>query len=223
MKNRILLASIIIILISICTSGICWAKTYENLCKNFDQNKIKYFGRLEITVEEIQAEGFILDIGGGGEGIIGQVMGSQVIAIDISKRELEDAPPGPLKIVMDARDLQFLDEAFKTATVFFTFMYISDKDHRQVFKELHRVLETGGRLLIWDVILPERSDSDHNMALFPLTIKLPLKEVKTGYGVRWPEVGRDLSNYLDLAKDTGFDIAKQQIKGQWFFLELIKK
>ena len=39
-----------------------------------------------------------MDICGGGEGIIGQMKPAQVIAIDLSKRELEEAPPGPLKI-----------------------------------------------------------------------------------------------------------------------------
>jgi len=33
---------------------------------------------------------------------------------------LEEAPAGPLKIVMDATDLKFLDSAFDTATAFAT-------------------------------------------------------------------------------------------------------
>jgi len=45
-----------------------------------------------------------LDIGGGGEGVIGQMKGKQVIAIDPNRRELEEAADGPLKIVMDARE-----------------------------------------------------------------------------------------------------------------------
>jgi len=128
-----------------------------------------------VTVEDFAAKGFILDIGGGGEGVIGQLKGEQVIAIDISKRELEEAPSGPLKIVMDARDLKFLDDTFNTATVFFTFMYIHSDDHQKVFEELQRVLKPGGRLLVWDVIFPELTDKKKNMALFPFKFILPDK------------------------------------------------
>lgn len=44
-------------------------------------------------------QGKILDIGGGGEGIIGQVLGDKVVTIDKLKEELEEAPEGPLKVV----------------------------------------------------------------------------------------------------------------------------
>ena len=37
----------------------------------------------------------ILDIGGGGEGIIGKLKGEQVVAIDPNKRELEEAARRP--------------------------------------------------------------------------------------------------------------------------------
>ena len=179
-------------------------------------------GRQTVTVEDFDAEGFILDIGGGGEGVIGQLKGKQVIAIDISKRELVEAPPGPLKIVMDARDLKFLDNTFNTATVFFTFMYISSDDHQKVFEELHRVLSSGGRLLIWDVTFPEKVDKRQTMALFFFNFILPDREIKTGYGVRRPAGEQGLEHFMELAKKTGFESVSHQEKGQWFFLEVKK-
>lgn len=39
-------------------------------------------------------QGRILDIGGGGEGIIGRLYREQVIAIDCCQQELDDAPDG---------------------------------------------------------------------------------------------------------------------------------
>lgn len=36
--------------------------------------------------------GSILDIGGGGEGVIGQLYGQQVVAIDKLQEELDEAP-----------------------------------------------------------------------------------------------------------------------------------
>jgi SAM-dependent methyltransferase len=181
------------------------------------------FEQLEVVVDDFDAEGYILDIGGGGEGIIGLLKGPQVIAIDINKRELEEAPPGPLKIVMDARDLKFLDQSFRTATVFFTFMYIKNSDHQEVFEELHRVLEPGGRLLIWDVVFPKRMDEKKEVAIFPLKIKLPEKDISTGYGVNWPEKERGLSHYIQLAENIGFAVDAQKDHGSWFFLELKKR
>jgi ubiquinone/menaquinone biosynthesis C-methylase UbiE len=175
-----------------------------------------------VTVKDFAATGFILDIGGGGEGVIGQLKGQQVIAIDISKRELEEAPSGPLKIVMDARDLKFLDDTFNTATVFFTFMYIHSDDHQKVFEELQRVLKPGGRLLVWDVIFPELIDKKKNMALFPFKFILPDKEIRTGYGVRRPEGEQSLTHFTELAKKTGFQIVSHKEKDRWFFMEIEK-
>ena len=175
-----------------------------------------------VMVEDFAAQGFILDIGGGGEDVIGQLKGDQVIAIDISKRELEEAPSCPLKIVMDARDLKFLDGTFNTATVFFTFMYINSNDHQKVFEELHRVLIPGGRLLIWDVVFPEKTDKAKNLALFPFKFILPDREIRTGYGVRRPEGEQGLAHFMELAKKTGFQFVTHEEKDRWFFLEVVK-
>ena len=185
--------------------------------------QVQIFPQLQVNVENFEAQGYILDIGGGGEGVIGQLKGEQVVAIDINKRELEEAPPGPLKIVMDGRDLKFIDESFSTATVFFTFMYIDSQDHKKVFQELHRVLNEGGRLLIWDVIFPEWTDDQKNTALFPLKITLPQKEIRTGYGVSWPKEGLGLDHYLKLAEETGFSVTAEKLEDNWFYIELKKQ
>ena len=181
-----------------------------------------FFEQETVTVEDFKAEGFILDIGGGGEGIIGKLKGKQVIAIDANKRELEEAATGPLKIVMDATDLKFLDESFKTATAFYTLMYIKENALRQVFGEVHRVLAPGGRFLIWDVILPPRIENEKDVAVFLLTVILGEETVETGYGMLWSEEGRSASTYAELAKRAGFAVVAQQAEGRRLFLELKK-
>jgi SAM-dependent methyltransferase len=179
--------------------------------------------RQYIPVDSFPAKGLILDIGGGGWGVIGQLKGQQVIAIDISDKELLEAPPGPLlKIVMDARELKFLDGTFPTATVFFTFMFMSPTDHEQVYRELNRVLAPGGRLLIWDFVLPKLADQRKRFALVPITFKLPGKEVNASYGTYLVPGGQGSAHFEDLAKKTGFVVVSKKSAQDWFFLELSK-
>ena len=86
--------------------------------------------RQSVPVLDFPAKGLILDIGGGGWGVIGQLKGKQVVAVDLRKREFEEAPGEPLiKIIMDARDLKFLDKTFDPATVSFAFMCLAPADH----------------------------------------------------------------------------------------------
>jgi ubiquinone/menaquinone biosynthesis C-methylase UbiE len=178
--------------------------------------------KLEVAVPDFPAEGLILDIGGGGEGVIGQLKGKPVVAIDLSKRELEEAPGEPLiKIVMDARDLKFLDKTFPTATVFFTFMYIAPADHAKVLQEIHRVLRPGGRMLVWDVVFPAKVDPAKPRIMYPLHIKLPGKEINTGYGVKIVE-GQGADHFVELAKAAGFEIVTRKNEAGWFHLELKK-
>jgi len=184
------------------------------------EDAIYYLEQQELTVDDFGAEGYVLDIGGGGEGIIGKLKGKQVVAIDPNKRELEEAASGPLKIIMDARDLQFPDRTFTVATSFFTLMYIKVPDHAEVFGEVLRVLRPGGRFLIWDVVLPQRLYQSKDFVAFPLLVKLPDEEVSTGYGCPWPEKEQDLAYYAQLAQDAGFEVVTESQENRVVFLEL---
>jgi len=218
-RRKHLLTPLFFLILVLPATGL-WAR--EGQHQEISPERVFVFEKQEVVVNDFKTEGFILDIGGGGEGIIGQLKGSQVIAIDLIKKELEDAPPGPLKIVMDARSLGFLDNTFNTATIFFTFMYIKSSDHEKVFQEVYRVVTPGGRLLIWDVIFPGEKEKGKDYVLFPLSVRLPNKTVNTGYGVRWPEQEQGLPYYLELAQKTGFKVISQNKQNAWFFLELQK-
>jgi len=175
-----------------------------------DPPKMHLFERQDFVVADFQAVGYILDIGGGGEGIIGQMKPTQVVAVDLSRRELEEAPAGPLKIVMDATDLKFLDASFETATAFFSLMYMRPEVQQRVFAEVFRVLARGGRWIIWDAVIPRALENDTRGPVFRFRFQLPGKVVQTGYGTFWPEKPMDLNYYRRLASETGFEIARAE-------------
>lgn len=181
------------------------------------------FEQQEVTVHNFESLGYVLDIGGGGEGIIGILKGEKVIAIDARKEELEEAADGPLKIIMDARNLQFLDSTFNTITAFFTLMYLKSKpDHEEVLSEVFRVLKPGGQFLIWDVSVPQRPKGEERNYLVPVMVAVKDRVVDTGYGQPWPEEEHDLAFFVDLAEKSGFQVMEQREDGQTFFLQLQK-
>jgi len=176
----------------------------------------------EIIVSDFPATGLILDIGGGGEGVIGQLKGDQVISIDINERELIEAPSKNLKIVMDACDLKFIDNSFNTAVIFYTLMYIKSSDHEKVFNEVYRVLKHNGKLIIWDVNLPARTGPAPENIAYYFKFKLPNTIINTGYGVRRPDKEQDLQYYIDIAEKTGFRILESSQNGPSLYLEAQK-
>ncbi|MGJ5815581.1 class I SAM-dependent methyltransferase [Paludibaculum fermentans] len=182
--------------------------------------KMHRFERQPLKVADFDAEGYVLDIGGGGEGIIGRMKPSQVVAIDLYKNELMESPAGPLKIVMDATEMKFLDGQFATATAFFSLMYMQPEVQRKVFAETARVLKPGGRWMVWDAVLPMLADPGMEQGtkgpLFYFEFHLPREVVKTGYGTLWPQVRMDLPYYRSLAEAAGFRIALAEETGGQF-------
>lgn len=190
---------------------------------DIDLSRFYVIPKQEIHVEDFDNRGeWILDIGGGGEGIIGLLKGRDVIAIDRVKRELEEMKNSSLKIVMDASELQFLDETFSYATAFFTFMYIPEADFERVLSEIWRVLKPGAELMVWEPIftIPPEEQSK-KLAVIPLKIHLPNDSViETGYGgvLR----GQNTEAIIRPAKKVGFKVTAKKVDKHTFFVKLQK-
>lgn len=170
----------------------------------------------KITIEsEISGER-ILDIGGGGEGIIGLCFGNRVVAIDPSKDELEESPDGPLKIVMDASKLTFIENSFDAVTSFFTLMYIDKDNHEQIFSEIYRVLKNDGEFILWDSIIPKYDGSVKDIFVVQLEIQTNKKLIKTGYGVLRKDKEQDIEYFIKIGKKIGFKVTREEQQDQIF-------
>ena len=173
-----------------------------------------------VPLGPIDAEGPILDIGGG-QGIIGHVMGSRVVTIDVSEEKLGARETEAKKIVMDARDLEFDDGSFATATAFFAMLRFDAPDQAKVFGEVYRVLIPGGRFLIWEAVLGPRPEGKQ-IAVIPVAVKIVGENIDAGYSRRWPDQVYDVDHYRKLAEAAGFIVADQDRKAEWFRFELQK-
>jgi len=197
----------------------------EKHWKEAEKIELIKIGMLEkhtVDMHLIETDGFILDIGGGGEGIIGRLNGRQVVAIDPSSSELEEAKNESLKVVMDATDLKFLPKTFNVATSFFTLMFIENSLHSKVFSEIHRVLKENGRFLLWDARIPKRVEDAIGFGI-RLEIVLSSEKVETSYGTKWENKEQNIEYFKELATRTGFKVMREEIKGEVFFLELVKQ
>lgn len=205
-----------------------WYATKEDIEEFVGKKKgIKIFftDPQEINLNNINLNGRILDIGGGGEGIIGQLKGDNVVSIDFRKSELEEALEAgdteSLKIIMDAKDLKFLDNTFDTITAFFSIMYMPKSDHKKIFKEIYRVLREEGEFIIWDPIIPRKIDKEKELYAILIKIQIKNKKIITGYGTRWNKE-KNLNYFIELVKNIGFKIIEQELGEEYFFLKLQK-
>lgn len=205
-----------------------WYATKEDLAEfigNKEGVNMFFTDPQEIDLNNINLKGKILDIGGGGEGIIGQLKGNSVVSIDLRKSELEEALESgdkeSLKIIMDAKDLKFLDNTFDTITAFFSIMYMPKNDYQKIFKEIYRVLKEEGELVIWDLIIPQKRDAKKDLYIILMKVNFNRKKIITGYGTRWDKE-QDIDYFIDIADNIGFKIIDQNLKEDYFILRLRK-
>lgn len=164
--------------------------------------------------------GRILDLGGGGEGVIGRIYGRAVTAIDIRPDELEDAPGDFERICMDARRLEFPDGCFDAATAFYFLMYLFPGDRGAVFSEAARVLKSGGRMYVWDAVYDCAFPEPH---LAELYIDAAGEKISKTYGVLGEGMGLSRDDVLRCASEAGLELAGERLAGEHFYLVFRKE
>lgn len=158
--------------------------------------------------------GKILDIGGGGEGIIGRLYGASVTAIDNCPEELDEAPQGFNKILMDATDMTFPDSSFDNATFFFALMYMSSDEQKQSISEAARVLKSGGEIHIWDVDIVSAYPEPF---LVSVKVALPEETILTTYGIKKIDVQSE-DSIIRMCKDARLTLEKKENTSEGFYL-----
>ena len=62
-----------------------------------------------------------------------------------------------------------------------------------------------------------------DIAVFPLRIRMPGREVTTGYGTFFPDVIHDAGWFTAMLRDAGFDVVTERVTGGTFFLDARKR
>lgn len=171
-----------------------------------------------ITLKK-EFNGKILDIGGGGEGVIGRLYTNQVVAIDIRQDELDEAPAGFEKILMDATQLDFKDNSFDHVTSFYTLMFMDTEDQRRAISEAARVLASDGELHIWDCDIPSANPDPF---LIDVIVRLPNEQISTTYGVIKQDTQSEKS-IAEMCANAGLKLTGRSQSEYGFYLRFQKQ
>lgn len=161
--------------------------------------------------------GNILDIGGGGEGIIGRLYTDNVTAIDKYKEELDEAPDTFKKIQMNACNLRFLNKSFENVTAFYSFMFMEEIEQIAALKEIHRVLKSNGKLYIWDTLI-----SNPKEFLVDLNVVSSDFNRTVTYGITKNTILNSLDHLIKNITMIGFKLEKKESESNNFYLVFSK-
>ena len=170
----------------------------------------------QINLRRLSPEGLILDIGGGGEGLVSRIAGERVCALDIRMSEVREAQihGAPANwIVADGQNLGFNSGSFDEVTLWFSLGYMRDWDtKRRVLEEAWRVLKKQGSISIMATKIPDATEQ----FVFWAHFTFPDGSVsKTGYGVRGDQ-GQTMENVVNLLEKLGFKIMSTEDHKAWF-------
>lgn len=105
-----------------------------------------------IELRGLPGSGKIIDVGGGGEGLVSRIGGTQVCAVDIDMNKIREAQIHGLSsqlLLAAAQTLPVKDSSFDMATLWFSLGFMRDWPAKeQVVDEVARVLKPEGLISI---------------------------------------------------------------------------
>jgi ubiquinone/menaquinone biosynthesis C-methylase UbiE len=173
----------------------------------------------KINLQQLSGKGLILDIGGGGEGLVSRIEGDRTCSLDIRMSEIREAQihgQSSNWFVADGAHLCFSDAVFDIVTLWFSLGYMSNWTTKYtVLEAAHRVLKKNGRLSIMASRIPE----SYERLVFWATFTLPDGTYsKIGYGVKGGQ-NQTLPKILELATKAGFSQHLYEDNDEWFKIE----
>ena len=177
----------------------------------------------DIVLHQISTKELVLDIGGGGEGLVSRIAGNKVCAVDYRISEIREGqihnPPANW-FTADGRTLPFKESTFDIATLWFSLGYMNEWSVKgAVLTEVLRTLKSEGRLLI----MASRIDCKEQRLLFSAQFTLPDGTVsKTGYGVRGDQ-NQTLGSIVALVREVGFKDIQSENHDWWFEIQAFKR
>ncbi len=176
-----------------------------------------------IRLQDIFDDQRILDVGGGGEGLVARVAGSRVCVVDSNIDKIREARIHEEQanwFNCDGASLCFKDASFDLATLWFSLGYMrSWHVKEQVLKETYRVLRDDARLSIW----AGRIDCDEQGFLLRTDIIFPDGTVsRFGFGVAGQQ-NQTLETVSKTLDSLGFHIERSWEEGYVFYIDSRKE
>jgi ubiquinone/menaquinone biosynthesis C-methylase UbiE len=178
---------------------------------------------LKIVLEDLPDCELILDIGGGGEGLVSRIGGNKVCVVDyriskIREAQIHGAPAN--WIVADGCRLPFKDDIFNLVTLWFSLGYMSTWDtKKEVVSEALRTLRKECCISILD----SRIDCKEEKLLIHILFTLPDGAVsKIGYGVRGNQ-NQTIGSIQSLLENVGFHEVQSDNHDWWFRVQASKR
>ncbi|UCH05640.1 MAG: class I SAM-dependent methyltransferase [Candidatus Thorarchaeota archaeon] len=170
----------------------------------------------EIRLSSLPFDGLIVDIGGGGEGLLSRLEKGRVCVVDIKLNKIREAQiyGAPAQwAVSDGRHLCFRTGSFDIATLWFSLGYMRDWETKElVMREIQRVLKPEGILSILGakIICPE------DRLLFKARFMFPDGDVsQVGYSLAGNQ-NQSLTSTMIALEDSGLVVLDSKDNGHWF-------
>lgn len=145
--------------------------------------------------DDLPADSRVLDAGcGAGRPVTEELAPAHdVVGLDISREQLRlvgERLPGVDATQGDLANLPYADDAFDALVSYHAIIHVPKEEHAAVLDEFHRVLRTGGRLVV-TMGTDEFEDEDDDW-------------LDTGTTMAWSIHGRERNR--ELVVDAGFDV-----------------